>query len=275
MPDIGVFHPIIVHFVIAMLVVGIGLRWIWFTGKVPFAGSAAATLLLIGTLAAVLAVKSGEDGHGPAERIPGARPAVEEHEEWGERTRNLFLVIAALEIAALVLADRRYKKGALVASAVLGLAGLFAIYETGEHGGELVYSYTGGVGTRYGENEDTQRLLLAGLYHQSVVDRQEGRAEDAARLIEEMARRFPDNQGVAIFAIESLILDRDDGQAALAALARLPAPEDNRGRSRAGMLQADAYLAAGFSDSAHATLEELLENFPDDQRIKDRLAQFR
>ncbi len=67
------------------------LRWIWFTGKVPFAGSAAATLLLIGTLAAVLAVESGEDGHGPAERIPGARPAVEEHEEWGERTRNLFL----------------------------------------------------------------------------------------------------------------------------------------------------------------------------------------
>lgn len=261
MPDIGVFHPIIVHFVIALLVVGIGLRWIWFTGKVPFAGSAAATLLLIGTLAAVLAVKSGEDGHGPAERIPGARPAVEEHEEWGERTRNLFLVIAALEIAALVLADRRYKKGALVASAVLGLAGLFAIYETGEHGGELVYSYAGGVGTRYGENEDTQR--------------REGRAEDAARLIEEMARRFPDNQGVAIFAIESLILDRDDGQAALAALARLPAAEDNRGRSRAGMLQADAYLAAGFSDSAHATLEELLENFPDDQRIKDRLAQFR
>ncbi len=90
-----------------------------------------------------------------------------------------------------------------------------------------------------------------------------------------MARRFPDNQSVAILAIESLILDRDDGQAALAALARFPAPKDNQGRSRAGMLQADAYLAAGFSDSAHATLEELLEDFPDDQRIKDRLAQFR
>ncbi|MCH9015866.1 MAG: hypothetical protein IH877_09310 [Gemmatimonadetes bacterium] len=146
---------------------------------------------------------------------------------------------------------------------------------SGEHGGELVYSFAGGVGTRYGENEDTQRLLLAGLYHQSVVDRREGRSDAAARLIEEMARRFPDNQSVAILAIESLILDRDDGHAALAALAQLPAPEDNRGRARAGMLQADAYLAAGFSDSAHATLEKLLENFPDDQRIKDRLAQFR
>ncbi len=54
------------------------------------------------------------------------------------------------------------------------------------------------------------------------------RTEDAARLIEEMARRFPDNQSVAILAIESLILDRDDGQAALAALARFPAPKDNR-----------------------------------------------
>ena len=97
-PDIGVFHPQIVHFVIALLMVGVVFRLISLTGKAQFTGAAALTLILIGTGAAVLAVKSGEDAHGPAERVPGARDAVGEHEEWGERTRNLFLVVAALEL---------------------------------------------------------------------------------------------------------------------------------------------------------------------------------
>ena len=274
-PDIGSLHPIIVHFTIALLVGGILFRWIWFTGKAPFTGAAATTLLLVGTATAVFAVKSGDDAHGPAERIPGARRAVVEHEDWGERTRNLFLVIAVLEIAALALSDRRVKKGALVASAVVGAGGLFAIYETGEHGGELVYGYAGGVGTRYEETEDTQRLLLAGLYHQSVVDRREGRSEDAARLIDEMARRFPDDPEVMLLAVESLILDRRDGNAGLAALRRIPPAQDNRGRFRTGMLTADAYAAAGFSDSARVTLEQLLADFPDNRRITDRLGALR
>src|SRR2546422_4555637 len=51
-------------------------------------------------------------------RVPGARAAVMEHEEWGERTRNIFLVVAALEIAALIPAVQRWRKGVRIASAV-------------------------------------------------------------------------------------------------------------------------------------------------------------
>ncbi len=137
-PDIGVFHPQIVHFVIALLMVGVVFRLISLTGKAQFTGAAALTLILIGTGASVLAVKSGEDAHGPAERVPGARDAVVEHEEWGERTRNLFLVVAALELLALGLSDRR-RRAVLVASGVVGLGGMFVLYETAEHGGDLVY----------------------------------------------------------------------------------------------------------------------------------------
>ena len=137
-PDIGVFHPQIVHFVIALLMVGVAFRLISLTGKAQFTGAAALTLILIGTGAAVLAVKSGEDAHGPAERVPGARDAVVEHEEWGERTRNLFLVVAALELLALGLSDRR-RRAVLVASGIVGLGGMFVLYETAEHGGDLVY----------------------------------------------------------------------------------------------------------------------------------------
>ena len=95
--SLAALHPQIVHFVIALLFVGVLFRCVSLTGRVPFAGPAARVLLLVGTGAAVLAVQSGTAAHGPVERVPGARAAVMEHEEWGERTRNIFLVVAALK----------------------------------------------------------------------------------------------------------------------------------------------------------------------------------
>ena len=274
-PDIGVFHPQIVHFVIAILMVGVVFRLISLTGKAQFTGAAALTLILIGTGASVLAVKSGEDAHGPAERVPGARDAVGEHEEWGERTRNLFLVVAAFELLALGLSDRR-RRAVLVASAVVGLGGMFVLYETAEHGGELVYQYAGGVGVRSGDPNDLSRLLLAGLYHNAVLDRSEGRPVDAARLIEEMSRRFPDDRAIALLVIESLILDRENGEAALEALARFTVPEgDRRLRLQAGLLAADALQLTERTDSAQTTLEALLQDFPSNQRIENKLAELR
>src|SRR6476660_5375497 len=61
MPDIGFYHPLIVHFAIALSIVGVLLRWISFTGAAKFAGPAAAALLLLGTGAAVVAARSGGD----------------------------------------------------------------------------------------------------------------------------------------------------------------------------------------------------------------------
>ena len=198
-PSIGVFHPQVVHFVIAFLFAGVILRVIsLFRWKEAFFDPAARLLVVAGAVATILAVKSGTDAHGPAERIPGARDAVAEHEELGERARNLFLVVAALELAALALGTRPIRRGATIAAAVAGLAGLWVLYETAEHGGELVYAYAGGVGTRSGEPEDVRRLLLAGLYQGAQVDRREHRPEEAARLIEEMVRRFPDDRDVKL-----------------------------------------------------------------------------
>ncbi len=78
-------------------------------------------------------------------------------------------------------------------------------------------------------------------------------------------------------AIESLVHDKNDGRAALAALTRLTvAPDDRRLRVRYGFLKADAYIAAGKLDSARATLEQLARAFPDmQQRITERLKNIR
>ena len=274
MPNIGVFHPQIVHFVVAFLFAGVILRVVslarW---KEALFDPAARWLVVAGALASVAAAKAGTDAHGPAERVPGARDAVVEHEELGERTRNLFLVVAALEIGALALGTRPARRWVTIAAAIGGLGGLLVLYEAAEHGGELVYAYAGGVGVRSGEPEDVGRLLLAGLYHQSQLDRQEHRSEEAASLIEEMARRYPDDRDVRFLRLESLIMDRKDGRAALEGLAGIPVPVDTpRVRLRHGLLTADAYAALGLTDSARTVLAGLAEAFPNNQRVKDSLA---
>ena len=275
--DIAALHPQIVHFVIALLIVGVIFRVISLTPWLKFTGPAATSLILIGTVAAVLAVKSGDEAHGPAERIPGARPAVETHEEWGKRAKNIFLVVAALEIAVFVLRrnERQFKlmKIARVASAAVGLFGVFALYETGEHGGEIVYEYAGGVGTRSGNPEAVQNLLVAGLYHRAMLDREEGRGEDAARLIEELVRRRGEDPGVRLLGIESVMLDRSDPRTALDLLNQMPEPGDDRTKVRAGLMRVDAYEALHLPDSARAVLDALKQQFPDNARVTGRTVQ--
>ena len=284
MPDLGTFgpyHPHTVHFVIALSMLGVALRWISLTGRVPFAGPAAATLILLAALASVVAAKSGDEAHGPAEAPPGARAAVVDHEKWGLRTRNVLLGVAALELIALVLGRRAVAGGAggrarflHLASGVVGLGALFCLYEAAEHGGEVVYSYAGGVGLQRKDPADVGRLLLAGLYHQTQLDRKEGRAEEAAALVDMAARRFPNDLEVQLFRAESQLLDRKDPAAATAALAAITVPTDNsRMRVRHAILRASALDASGQREAAKAALAPLIAEFPNDARLKRKLGE--
>jgi uncharacterized membrane protein len=269
-------HPQIVHFTVALLALGVALRLVSLSGRPAFAGPAATTLLLLGTLASVLAVWSGDAGHGPVERVPGSRAAVVEHEEWGERTRNVFLVVAGLELLALALRRWRRVKAIVAASAVCGLIGTVCLYEAAEHGGSLVYSFAGGVGIRSGDPQDVARLLLAGLYHQAQQDRREGRAAAAAGLIDEALRRFPDDLEVRLLAVESLLVDRHDPAAALAAVDGIAVPQDGRFlRMRHGSLRAEALEAAGRREEAVALLEALSREFPASTRLAERLSRLK
>jgi len=275
MPNIGAYHPIIVHFAIALLVLGVIFRWVSLTGRAPFTGPAAATCLLLGAAAAFLAVHSGTDAHGPVERIPGVRQAVMDHEDAGHWARNVFLVVALLEIAALF-AKRRSVQIARVAlwgSAVVGIFGFAAILKAADRGGDLVYAYAGGVGIRSGDTADVNRLYLAGLYQAAQQARAQHDSARAAALFAQLEREFPTDTTVRLLAIESLLHDRDNARAALTALARFPArPDDRRLQLRIGFLKADAYVAVGKPDSARSVLERLGNAYPDMQaRINERL----
>jgi len=274
-------HPQIVHFVIALLFCGVVFRWLSVvgSGRLAFTGPAAAVLLLIGTAAAVLAVRSGLAAHGPVERVPGARAAVQDHEAWGTRTRNIFLAVALLEIVALAVRRSpyaKYQRTVLVASGLAGLGGAYALYQAGDKGGDLVYGYAGGVGIRSGDPADIGHLLMAGLYHQAMAERRAGKATAAAQLIGELAQRYPDDTAVRLLTVESLIVDRHDGKAALAALKWFPATPDSRFlRFRVGLLRADALAAAGAPDSAALLLQGMSAEYPNNGAIRDRLAKLK
>ena len=272
MPNVATLHPQVVHFVIALGLLGVLLRVISLLGKGAWLNPAAATLLILAAGAGVLAQKSGLDAHGPVERVPGAREAVQDHEEWGKRTSNFLLGVGALEIFGLVLATRGAGKVIRGGSALVGIAAAGCIYEASEHGGELVYSYAGGVGIRSGAPEDVKRLLVAGLYHEARLARDSGRAEDAARLTDELLRMHPDDPAVRFLAIESKLRDRHDPQGALNDLAQMQVPADDpRLAPRHGILMAQALAAAGQPDSARAVLTALALRFPQSLGVKAAL----
>lgn len=272
MPELGSLHPIIVHFVVALGVFGVFFRLVSLTGKLSWTGPAAAVLILVSAGASVLAVQSGHDAHGLAERIPGVREAVEEHEESGEWTRNLFLLMGVVELAALALRNKAsLAKGLTVLSAVVGLATFASLIRTGDFGGDLVYKFAGGVGTRTGDSTDVRRLLIAGLYHQARLARQAGQLDESARLTDELVKQLPDDPSVRLLAAESVLKDRKDPAGALAALNAIQVAPEDRLNIRKGLLASDAYVAAGQKDSARAVLNDLAQRFPQARFIADAL----
>jgi uncharacterized membrane protein len=276
MPNLAAFHPQIVHFVIALLIVGVAMRIVSLTGRLRFTSPAATTLILIGTVAAWLAVRSGTDAHGPVERIPGARAAVMLHEEHAKAALNVFLIVAAAELIALAMSRKesvaRHSRWVFAASALVGVYGCFQLYETGEHGGELVYSYGGGPGLRTGDPRDVERMLLAGLYNQMMADRKAGRAGDAADLSEAMLRRFGGDTTIELLRAESLLLDAKNPDRALGALDSIKVDsKDARLVARKATLKADIQLAMARPDAAKATLLDAITSLPEGVPQRARL----
>jgi uncharacterized membrane protein len=276
MPSLAAFHPQIVHFVVALVAVGVAfrlaslvLRWSWLT-------PAAAALIALGTLASVAAVRSGTDAHGPAEQVPGARQAVVDHETWGERARNVFVLLLAADVVAALLARRQHPRArsAALAAAAIGVVAVGVLYRAGDLGGRLVYGYGGGVGIRSGDPEDVGRAFVAGAYHQAMLDRAGGRPLDAARLIDAAATRFADHIELQLLQVESTLVDRGDPQTALNRLGALAIPRpDERSRIRAGLLRAQALEVMGDRSAARQVLETLRTEFPANTPIQQRLTE--
>jgi len=142
-------HPALVHFPIVLILIGTAVavaavfvrRW-----HLPWL---AAGLLLAGAAGAMAATWSGEEADEEAGNLsPAAEQILEEHEEWGERTRNLAILAGLLDVGAVAAAGfPKMSRGLGIVTAVAGLAASYAVAETGHYGGQLVYKHGVGVST--------------------------------------------------------------------------------------------------------------------------------
>jgi len=140
-------HPALVHFPIALILLGTLVaitaiflrRW-----QLP---QITACLLLLGAIGSVAATWSGEEDQEKIKLSPQAEQVMEEHEEWGERARNLALLAAAGAVASAVLGRfPKACKGLAAVTALAAVAASFCVLEAGHYGGKLVYEHGAGVG---------------------------------------------------------------------------------------------------------------------------------
>ena len=268
-------HPLVAHFTIALAIVGVLFRLVSLLGRPAFLNPAAATLVVLAAISSVVSVESGDAAHGPVERAPGARAAVVEHEEWGERSEYALVLAGIVELLGLALYKSPSARMVRITAAVVGVVAMGCVYEAAEHGGDLVYAYAGGVGIRSGGPKDVERLLLAGYYHQAMADRSAGRADSAASLLNQAAARFPADPAVQLLAAESILVDGKDPRGALEALAAVRIPDDNRAlQVQRANLEANAHVAAGEPNQAIAALEAVVKKFPN-PRMQQRIDELR
>lgn len=276
MPNIAAIHPQVVHFVVALVIVGVLFRIAGLFVRAAWLSPAALTLVALGAAASLVAVRSGTDAHGPVERVPGARAAVVAHEEWGERARNAILILLVVEAVAAAVSARAVSRArvAQVASAVVGVIVAGVLYRAGDLGGELVYGYAGGIGIRSGNPADVNHALIAAAHHQANLDRQSGRSQDAAALLDMVADRFPEQLELQIARAEATLSDRKDPSGALARLDAIRLPtEDTRLRIRAALARSGALASAGDVTAARQVLETLRSEFPANAQLQRRIAE--
>lgn len=135
-------HAMVIHFPIALLIIGFLSEIIAVFNKKTFFHQAAFYLLLIGTLGTIVAYLSGnEAGEGIEEGSLGK--AIELHEQ--AATIALWLTIVTALVYLAIYFFKYSKKWSRIASILLFAATIGAISRTGFLGGQLVYKHGAGV----------------------------------------------------------------------------------------------------------------------------------
>lgn len=150
-------HPAIVHFPIVLILLGTVVAVVTVFIRRWYLPWLAALVLAGGALGAVAATwTGGQEEEVAGELSPRAETILEEHEEWGERTRNIAIFAAFLAIASA--SGNRFPKtarGLGLAAAVVAVAASYAVAETGHYGGLLVYKNGVGINTSAGTSLGT------------------------------------------------------------------------------------------------------------------------
>lgn len=138
-------HPAVVHFPIALLLVGAGMSLL----SVVFRRWALPTalILFLGALGAVVAVQTGEHEEHRLPKMSGElHEAFENHEHAGKRTRNFAIVAAVFAgLSTLPVRISLLRRGLAGITAVVALMCAYQVVQAGHYGGALVYKHGLGI----------------------------------------------------------------------------------------------------------------------------------
>lgn len=141
--DLNHLHPMIVHFPIALLIVGFIADAAGIIFKKEFYSKAGFYLLILGTLGVVAAYFSGNFAGEGVTESGALGKALEVHEQAAELSLWLMTGVAVIRIALVLL--KKYTGVYKWVAFVLFFAGVLSIARTGYYGGELVYKHAAGV----------------------------------------------------------------------------------------------------------------------------------
>ena len=148
MIDTTHLHPMIVHFPIALLIVGFLADVIHLIIKKEFFSRAGFYLLILGTIGVIAAYLSGEYAGDGVTEAGALGQALEAHEEAATLALWLMSGAALVRIAFVIL--KKYDGVFKAVAFTLFLLGVISIARTGYYGGELVYKHAAGVNLNLG-----------------------------------------------------------------------------------------------------------------------------
>ncbi len=147
-------HPQIVHFPIAFMAIYAVLEITGIISGKEFFQKAAYLFLFLGVLTAVAAVFTGNQAAEIASKWKEKGAAIptgliSEHEEYA--TITLWYFTGLLVLRTFLFLKKKFKGSAKYLFLLLAAIGLYFVYQTGDHGGKLVYNH--GVGTELKKDE--------------------------------------------------------------------------------------------------------------------------
>jgi uncharacterized membrane protein len=141
-------HPLIIHFPIALFIIYTLFEIIGAFSKNEFFSKVAHIILFLGVLGAIAAVLTGNQAESLMSQWENQGAiiqlhAIGEHEELANTT--LWVFVGILVLRTVLVLKKKFTGYIKYIFVVLALVGCYFLYETGEHGGKLVYKY--GLGT--------------------------------------------------------------------------------------------------------------------------------
>ncbi len=151
MIDLTYIHPMVVHFPIALLIIGFISEVTGAILKKEFFSRAAFYLIILGSLGVVAAYLSGNFAGDGITETGTLKQALETHESAAVLTIWLVSITALFRVALVVF--KKFRGTLQWVAVALFLVSVLSIARTGHYGGQLVFKHAAGVRLELGLGE--------------------------------------------------------------------------------------------------------------------------